>query len=136
MLFLHLHDQGKDLFDYAPLTLAFVLSLLLRLLDLERDLILEILHVVGLDQLVKLPHLLHATLLLLPIDALLLVADLLAAEGNVVLLLRVSHDPCLKWSPLAHHFRCSSLNEFTGLAYVDHSRGFLALSRRLRTIGS
>ena len=52
MLFLHLHDQGKDLFDYAPLTLAFVLSLLLRLLDLERDLILEILHVVGLDQLV------------------------------------------------------------------------------------
>ena len=70
--------------------------------------------------------------LLLAIDAILLLAHLLATILNVLFLLSVSHDPWFKGGSLTGDFGRASLYEFYSLAEVRHSYSLLALLSRAR----
>lgn len=120
MLTLHLHDEVEHLLNLTLFALAFMVGLVLGLLDILLNFIAESVRRVVFDHFIELSHLLHPVLLFLSVYALLLIADLLPLECHVVLLLRVREDFWVERRSLPGDFRRAGLHEFTSLADIDH----------------
>ena len=118
MLSPHLAYKVENFLDLPLFVLAFMFSIVLSLLHGLFNLIIKVVNIVVLDHLVQIAHLLEPILLFFSVNALFLIAYLLTLERMVVLLLRICHDSRLKWCPLSHDFRCTSLNELACLANV------------------
>ena len=128
MLGVHLLYKFQDLLNLSVLSLLSIKTFFFGLLDVFLNLIPEVVHSVGFDQLRQGVELLRSFLLLYSISGFLLIADFVIFEQFVMFLLLLSHYTSLERCPLASKLGSTRFNEFESLAHLHHFSGLRSFS--------